>query len=72
MLLQHLEEDNAELYNPALESMKNLIKSSTTSMTSVPKPLKFLRPNYYRIKAIYDKLENEDAKVRSIIFIIDY
>ncbi|VDN96316.1 unnamed protein product [Rodentolepis nana] len=62
MLLQRLEETNTKLYDPALESLKTLIKSSTTSMTSVPKPLKFLRPQYERIKAVYEKIENENTK----------
>lgn len=63
MLLQRLEEPNTKLYDPALESLKTLIKSSTTSMTSVPKPLKFLRPQYGRIKAIYDNIQNANTKV---------
>ncbi|KAM7535504.1 hypothetical protein Aperf_G00000091179 [Anoplocephala perfoliata] len=62
MLLQRLEEPNANLYDPALESLKNLIKSSTTSMTSVPKPLKFLRPQYTRIKNVYDNIQNVKTK----------
>nr|CUU99759.1 hypothetical transcript [Hymenolepis microstoma] len=62
MLLQRLEEPNTKLYDPALESLKTLIKSSTTSMTSVPKPLKFLRPQYGRIKAVYEKVQNENTK----------
>ncbi|BHF71143.1 26S proteasome non-ATPase regulatory subunit 2 [Sparganum proliferum] len=63
MLLQRLEEPNTELYKPALESLKTLIKSSTTSMTSVPKPLKFLRPHYGRIKAVYEKIQDPLTKV---------
>lgn len=31
-------------------------------MTSVPKPLKFLRPHYARIKAIYDSIQNAASK----------
>ena len=34
----------------ALESVRKEIRSATTSMTSVPKPLKFLRPHYDRLK----------------------
>ncbi len=63
MLLTRLEESNADLYDPALESMKTMIKSATTSMTSVPKPLKFLRPHYTRIKKIYENISNEETKV---------
>lgn len=70
MLLQRLEESNVQLYDPALESLKTLIKSSTTSMTSVPKPLKFLRPQYGRIKAIYEKLQDTNTKVLQDLCII--
>jgi len=38
----------------ALVQLRNTIKSSTSSMTSVPKPLKFLRPHYAQLKATYD------------------
>ena len=39
-------EPDTSLYAPALESLRTLIRTSTSSMTSVPKPLKFLRPHY--------------------------
>jgi 26S proteasome regulatory subunit N1 len=34
----------------AIEKIGNEIRTATTSMTSVPKPLKFLRPHYATIK----------------------
>ena len=34
------------MYIPALDTIKEFIKTSTSSMTAVPKPLKFLRPHY--------------------------
>ncbi|CDI98389.1 26s proteasome regulatory particle subunit [Echinococcus multilocularis] len=77
MLLQRLEEPNVYLYETALESLKNLIKSSTTSMTSVPKPLKFLRPQYARIKNIYENIQDPKikalcAEVVSVVGMITY
>jgi hypothetical protein len=33
-------------------------------MTSVPKPLKFLRPQYPTLEAIYEKWPTSDDKVR--------
>lgn len=42
------------LYKPALEAMKNFIKTSTSSMTAVPKPLKFLRPHYETMKNLFE------------------
>ena len=41
-----IQESDVTLYLPALESLRTLIRTSTSSMTSVPKPLKFLRPHY--------------------------
>ena len=43
--------------------MQTLIKAATTSMTSVPKPLKFLRPHYPTLKTVYDKLTDPSTKV---------
>ncbi|KAG7287865.1 proteasome regulatory particle base subunit [Staphylotrichum longicolle] len=54
MLVERLTESNASLYKPALEAMKNFIKTSTSSMTAVPKPLKFLRPHYETMTKLYD------------------
>jgi 26S proteasome regulatory subunit N1 len=43
------------LFQSALETLRNLIRASTTSMTSVPKPLKFMRDHFDNMKAVYDK-----------------
>ena len=45
-------ETDEKLWSPALTSMTTLIRASTTSMTSVPKPLKFLRPHYDTMKTV--------------------
>ncbi|CED83561.1 26s proteasome regulatory complex non-atpase subcomplex rpn1 subunit [Phaffia rhodozyma] len=52
MLVERLKESDITLYIPALESLRNLIRTSTSSMTSVPKPLKFLRPFYSELEAV--------------------
>jgi 26S proteasome regulatory subunit N1 len=49
-----LQEDDDSLHKPALDHLVNEIKSSTSSMTSVPKPLKFLRPHYESLKTVYE------------------
>ena len=38
----------------ALELLRNEIRTATSSMTSVPKPLKFLRPFYDELKQAYE------------------
>ena len=62
MCVQRLREPNAGLYKSALEALRQQIKSATTSMTSVPKPLKFLRPHYQTLKDLYNQMPTEDTK----------
>ncbi|KAL0306860.1 UNVERIFIED_CONTAM: 26S proteasome non-ATPase regulatory subunitA [Sesamum radiatum] len=38
------------------------IRTATSSMTSVPKPLKFLRPHYGTLQTHYEKMEDSDLK----------
>uniref|UniRef100_A0A4W4H848 26S proteasome non-ATPase regulatory subunit 2 n=1 Tax=Electrophorus electricus TaxID=8005 RepID=A0A4W4H848_ELEEL len=54
LLVDRLSEKDSSLYHNALEELRRQIRSSTTSMTSVPKPLKFLRPHYGKLKEIYE------------------
>ncbi|KAF9881588.1 26s proteasome regulatory subunit rpn-1 [Colletotrichum karsti] len=63
MLVERLTESDASLYKPALEAMKNFIKTSTSSMTAVPKPLKFLRPHYETMTKLYEDWPEGDNKV---------
>ncbi|GAV08369.1 hypothetical protein RvY_18076 [Ramazzottius varieornatus] len=62
MLVERLSQGRPELQKPAIESLRNMIRSSTTSMTSVPKPLKFLRPHYQTIIDVFDKMPDNDTK----------
>ncbi|KAL3321130.1 26S proteasome non-ATPase regulatory subunit 2 [Cichlidogyrus casuarinus] len=62
MLVERLQEEDKKLYKPSLESMRVLIRSSTTSMTSVPKPLKFMRDHYETMKEIYEKIVEKPTK----------
>ncbi|XP_005187604.1 26S proteasome non-ATPase regulatory subunit 2 [Musca domestica] len=62
MLVQRLQEPDAKLYMPALEMMAKLIRASTTSMTSVPKPLKFMRPHYETMKTLYKQMPDEKTR----------
>lgn len=55
MLVERLTEDDHSLYKSALEAIKDSIKTSTSSMTAVPKPLKFLRPHYEKLCQTYEK-----------------
>ena len=55
LAVTRLTEETADLHKQALDHLVNEIRSSTSSMTSVPKPLKFLRPHYDTLKDVYDK-----------------
>ena len=55
MLVDRLKEDDSSLYKPSIDQIKDFIKTSTSSMTAVPKPLKFLRPHYDDLATQYDK-----------------
>lgn len=47
----------------ALEIMRKEIKSATSSMTSVPKPLKFLRPFFETLMKNFDDMVSGDNKL---------
>ncbi|MCJ1362601.1 proteasome regulatory particle base subunit [Acarospora aff. strigata] len=49
------DESDTSLYKPAIEAIKTFIKTSTSSMTAVPKPLKFLRPHYDDLTRLYEE-----------------
>ncbi|KAF7290615.1 26S proteasome regulatory subunit RPN1 [Mycena indigotica] len=59
---RRLKESNADLYKPALETLRTLIRTSTSSMTSVPKPLKFLHPLYPGLQTLYEMWEPSENK----------
>jgi hypothetical protein len=47
----------------ATETVSLEIRSATSSMTSVPKPLKFLRPHYGTLKSFFETMPESDLKV---------
>lgn len=58
------QENNKELYRPALEQLRTAIRTSTSSMTSVPKPLKFLSKFYPLLKKLHESWpESPDKKL---------
>ena len=62
MLVERLNEGDKSLYAPALEAIKTSIKTSTSSMTAVPKPLKFLRRHYDKLCETYEAWPAGDDK----------
>ena len=56
--------DDAGLQHAALQRLVTEIRTSTASMTSVPKPLKFLRPHVARLEEYFcDRMPQGDNKV---------
>lgn len=59
------------LRQKALDIIVNELRTATSSMTSVPKPLKFLRPHYADIQKLYETLaaisspDNETLEFRA-------
>ncbi|KAK9689840.1 hypothetical protein RND81_09G085200 [Saponaria officinalis] len=62
LYVERAQDQDPGLQRTALESMRQEIRSSTSSMTSVPKPLKFLRPHYGTLKAYYDTMQDPELK----------
>ena len=62
MLVTRLRESDKNLYIPALNAMKDFIKTSTSSMTAVPKPLKFLMPHYADLVSAFESWPEGDEK----------
>lgn len=47
-----------------MQAISQEIRSATTSMTSVPKPLKFLRRHYAAVKDYYGTMPDSDNKAK--------
>lgn len=63
LLVEVLNEQNSnELYQSTLDKLKESIVSSTSSMTAVPKPLKFLHPHYSQLINTYESWTDEELK----------
>lgn len=61
-LVESIKQDDELLVVPALEQLRNIIRESTTSMTSIPKPLKYLRSKYNGLKAVHEALKSDKIK----------
>ncbi|KAI8369001.1 armadillo-type protein [Blakeslea trispora] len=64
LMVERLGEDKTELHRPTLEHLRTAIRTSTSSMTSVPKPLKFLSRFYPSLKKLHESWpESADKKL---------
>lgn len=65
-LVEQLQQENAEVYMKCLQDLAGKIRASTTSMTSVPKPLKFMRTHYETMKEIHTKMM-QNVKDKAVV-----
>lgn len=70
LAVSRLKEQDQNLHKQALDHLTSEIKSSTSSMTSVPKPLKFLKPHYESLKEVYAQWSMQHAMKRTFADVI--
>ncbi|GAB0498513.1 hypothetical protein MMPV_009858 [Pyropia vietnamensis] len=63
LLVERVQDADAGVQKLALDTIRSEIRSATSSMTSVPKPLKFLRPHYGTLKEFFARMPAGDNKV---------
>jgi len=69
LLAERLADPSAGVVKLALDSLRSQIRTATASLTSIPKPIKFLRPHYAKLKEIYEKT-TDDANKKALADII--
>eukprot|EP01100_Stratorugosa_tubuloviscum_P001671 TRINITY_DN1378_c0_g1_i1.p1 TRINITY_DN1378_c0_g1~~TRINITY_DN1378_c0_g1_i1.p1 ORF type:complete len:865 (-),score=424.26 TRINITY_DN1378_c0_g1_i1:147-2741(-) len=63
LFVQRIEEQDPAQQKSALVGLQTEIKSSTSSMTSVPKPLKYLRIHYHPLKHHYETVLDSENRI---------
>ena len=58
--MERLSDKDAGLRKQALEMIKDEVSGATSSMTSVPKPLKFMTPLYKKLVEAYNAYTGKD------------
>ena len=64
-MVQGLFLDDYDLRMNSYNMLKHEITTSTSSMTSIPRPLKFARTHFQEIKDFYEKMEPKDEKEKN-------
>jgi 26S proteasome regulatory subunit N1 len=62
LLVERVQDSDDGVAKLALDTIVSELKTSTSSMTSVPKPLKFLRPHYPKLIEHYAKMSEGNLK----------
>ncbi|KAJ3434417.1 26s proteasome non-atpase regulatory subunit [Anaeramoeba flamelloides] len=59
LLAERVQDKDTEIQKQSLISIRDIIKTATGSMTSIPKPLKFLMPHYQTLKTHFATMTNK-------------
>eukprot|EP01088_Endostelium_zonatum_P017554 TRINITY_DN5224_c0_g1_i1.p1 TRINITY_DN5224_c0_g1~~TRINITY_DN5224_c0_g1_i1.p1 ORF type:complete len:968 (-),score=277.39 TRINITY_DN5224_c0_g1_i1:82-2985(-) len=70
LLVTRSQDENPELQAVALSTMAKEIQTATSSMTSVPKPLKFLRPHFQTLKTFFNTMPDSNPNKKSLADIL--
>eukprot|EP01116_Phalansterium_solitarium_P011429 TRINITY_DN270_c1_g1_i2.p1 TRINITY_DN270_c1_g1~~TRINITY_DN270_c1_g1_i2.p1 ORF type:complete len:389 (-),score=99.43 TRINITY_DN270_c1_g1_i2:58-1176(-) len=62
LCVERVEDPDPGVQKLALGLMISQIKTATSSMTSIPKPLKFLGPHFGKLKEVYEKMPAGENK----------
>ncbi|KAJ2819246.1 proteasome regulatory particle base subunit, partial [Coemansia furcata] len=62
MIVERLKESSVDIHRSAMENLNNVIRSTTSSMTSVPKPLKYLKGHYATLIELHGTWSDERNK----------
>ena len=65
LLVERLNDRDMSQRVKALDSIRDEIEGATKTMTSVPKPLKFLSPHYEKMKEYLENQSDAQLKVGS-------
>ena len=57
--------------NAALDALVSAIKNATTSMTSVPKPIKYLKDYYGQLRNLHDGKQRALDYSNEVVFCVD-
>ena len=67
LLVTRAQDKELEIRKAALQAMVTEIRTATSSMTSVPKPLKFLRPHYGTLKETQGEMQGRITELEAAI-----
>jgi len=67
LLVERLSDRELAQRENALTQLRDEVAGATKTMTSVPKPLKFLCPHFEKMKTVYAEQQEDSLKVSLIL-----